>query len=447
MRINAIRSAGAVAALAVVAMGPGTARAAVAAPTTVDVPCSTSTLTLDMQAATGGETLNLAANCLYQLTSALPSVGRALTIKGNGATLERSTAPGTPSFAILTVTTGGSLKVGALSFRNGGSGLGGAVSDVPLGGAILNEGNSVYVNGGTFYGNTAEIGGAIENDLGGALTVRGAAFSHNSAAFGGAIDNESTASVTNSIFTGNTALEWGGAVLTAANGTVTNCIFVHNTAFLGGGLFTTFNATVNGSAFQFNQAEFNGGAIFDDGTLSLSHGRFGGNAASGSGGGLYGDIFGQSTITGSTFSRNQANLGGGIENENVANLTNTRMVGNTAGQFGGGIYTDWVLAATKSQITQNSAGGDGGGIYNTDSFGPPGTVSLGDTMVFGNHPDDCVGCTAAGPGRLFAPARAASARQAPLALPGAAAPAGIKRLAQTVTRGHDTLVIGANPGR
>jgi polymorphic membrane protein len=449
MHINVFKAAaGVAAALAALAVSPAAAQAAPAAPAAVNVPCNSAALAASISGASSGGALSLAPLCVYRLTAALPDVSQALTIHGNAATLERSTASGTPSFTILTVTTGGSLTVSGLNFRNGGSGRGGAESDTPAGGALNNQGDSLSVTGGAFYGNTAEVGGAIENNFGSNLAVHGAVFNHNSAAFGGAIENDSTGLLTGDTFVGNTAMEWGGAVLTSSEGTLTNCIFLRNTAFLGGGVFATFDATVNSSAFEFNQAQFNGGAIFDDGNLALSAGRFGGNAASQSGGGLYDDIFGQSTVSGSTFSHNRAPVGGAVDNEDVLTLYHTRMSQNSADQFGGGVFTDWVMSATNSTITRNSASSGGGGIYNSDFFGPPGSVTLTSTMVASNQPDNCVNCpTTGGPNRLYAPAQAAAGRSKPLALPGAAAPAGIEKLAKTVTRGHDVLVVGARPSR
>ncbi len=447
MHLNVFKpAAGAAVVLAALAVSPAAAQAAPAAPGTVDVPCSAAALAAGISGASDGAALSLAPLCVYRLTAALPAVSQSLTIHGNAATLERSTAPGTPSFTILTVATGGSLTVSGLSFRNGGAGRGGPVSDTPAGGALNNAGDSLSVTGGTFYGNTAEVGGAIENNFGSNLTVRGAVFNHNSAAYGGAIENDGTGSLAGNTFVANAAMEWGGAVLTSSEGTLTNCIFLRNTAFLGGALFATFDATVNADAFQFNQAQFNGGAIFDDGNLTLSAGRFGGNAASQSGGGLYDDIFGQATVSGSTFSHNQAPVGGAVDNEDVLSLYRTRMSQNGAGQLGGAVFTDWVMSATNSTITRNSASTGGGGIYNSDFFGPPGSVTLTNTMVASNQPDNCENCAAAGgPNRLYAPAQAG--RPKPLALPGAAAPAAIEKLAKTVTRGHDVLVVGAKPSR
>ena len=90
---------------------------------------------------------------MYVLTTPLPTISQNLIINGNGATVERSTATGTPAFVILTVS-GGTLSLHKLSFTNGD----GAIS-------VTGSGN-LSVNGGTFSQNQAPQGGAIDIDGG-----------------------------------------------------------------------------------------------------------------------------------------------------------------------------------------------------------------------------------------------------------------------------------------
>src|ERR1700686_4592510 len=159
-----LKLAGAVAATAavgaVVAFWPG--QAALAAPaSSAYVPCSASALATALSAVSSGETLFLVGKCTYHLVAALPDITTNLTIVGNGATLERSYAGGTPDFTILTVDGGessGDLTLFDVNFRNGGGG-----SDY-YGGAIYNDGD-VTVHGGSFADNySGEYGGAIYSD-------------------------------------------------------------------------------------------------------------------------------------------------------------------------------------------------------------------------------------------------------------------------------------------
>jgi hypothetical protein len=141
-------AAGAVAAGAITAAGLCAAPAALAAAAATDVPCSVTALAADISSASSGETLSLAAGCVYDLTAGLPVISQDLTIDGNAATLERSDAAGTPAFVILQAD-GGALAISKLNFRNGK----GAISVTGL--------TSLTVNGGTFTANTATYGGAI----------------------------------------------------------------------------------------------------------------------------------------------------------------------------------------------------------------------------------------------------------------------------------------------
>ena len=145
---------------AATAMAAGVQPALAAAASPVSVPCSTTALASAMTSAASGETIRLAAGCDYVLTAALPPVSASLTIQGRGATLERSTAPGTPEFAILTVNTA-DLSVSNLTFSNG---YGGAIDMNETTDQNPSPTNSITVTHATFTGNT---GGAI--NLGGEL--------------------------------------------------------------------------------------------------------------------------------------------------------------------------------------------------------------------------------------------------------------------------------------
>jgi hypothetical protein len=324
----AIAGAGAVLA----APGPA-ARAAATQQTTV--PCSVRALSAAIAAAASGTTLELPDKCTYRLATALPAVGTPLTIAGNGSTIERSTAPGTPDFTMLTVASGGSLTVRDLSFRDGTAQNAAA--------AIVSDG-TLTVTGGAFTGNTTSgYGAAIGNY--GTLTVSGAAFSGNRAADGGAIVNFGT-------------------------------------------------ATITASSFQGNEASFSGGALHNEGSISITGGAFTGNTATADGGGLFNGVDGtRDTVSGTNFSGNHARNGGSLYNEDVLTLTGALIAGSSAAGDGGGIYSDWVLTAARSAITANTAAGDGGGLYNGSDFGSPGSVTFTSVMFAGNQPDDCAPAT------------------------------------------------------
>ena len=174
----------------------------------VPVACSAAALAAALSSAGEGATLTLAARCTYRLTAGLPAVSEDLSIVGHGATLQRSTAPGTPKFAIIEVNDGGPT-VSDLNFRNG----------VP---AIDFAGTGVLtVNGGLFSGNKG-AGAITDTSPGSGPQVNGATFTRNTTADnGGAIYDDADAggaTVTNSTFYGNNAAGSGGAIIDTAQG-------------------------------------------------------------------------------------------------------------------------------------------------------------------------------------------------------------------------------------
>jgi predicted outer membrane repeat protein len=306
--------------------------AARAQPATVQVPCSAAALASAVAGASDGATLGLAPRCSYDVTASLSPAVANLTIRGNGATVERGQAAGTAPFTMLAVPPQTSLTISDLSFTGG------------LPSAISNDG-TLAVSGGTFAGNDATA------------AVNG---------FGAAIGNTGTL-------------------------TVTGTVFMCNQSTDGGAIANQGAATIADSTFLDNRASFSGGAIHNEGPLTVTGSRFAGNSAGATGGGgaIFNGVDGSpDSVTGTLISNNQALDGGGVYNEDVVSLTRTRISGNHATGQGGAIYTDWVLTAASSTVTGNSASG-GGGLYDGDFFGPLGTVSLTGVSLAGNQPDNC----------------------------------------------------------
>jgi hypothetical protein len=188
-------------------------------------------------AAGGPNTITLAAGTIFVLSAVdnttlgatgLPVIAANdnLTIAGNGDTIERSTASGTPAFRLLEVASGGALALSNLTLQGGWSI---DQSGPGLGGAILNQG-ALTLNGVTVQDNTAQAtdgleffggaGGGIYSS--GALTLAGCTIQNNHA-LGGTLQNGlaayggglyvagGTASLTNVTLSGNTAQGGNGA--------------------------------------------------------------------------------------------------------------------------------------------------------------------------------------------------------------------------------------------
>ena len=267
-----------------------------------------------------------------------------------------------------------------------------------VGGGILNKGGTLTLNNDLLCNNQAvgrstideaAVGGAIANKFGGTLTVSGCWFSGNQAlgsetgnAFGGAIDNNGA---------------WFGATAT-----ITNSHFIDNLARGGDG-----GNAPNGDAFNGLGL---GGALMNDnrGTLSVSGCTFTGNEA-----------LGGSNIAGSATDRRLGNgNGGALLNVAVATVTDSTFTGNKAqggsnntggpsvqymgNGIGGGIATNVFpgggfpqsLTVTDCTFTNNQAVGGAdnvGGVVTGLGFGGGLAAYLGATVTvvngvfYGNH--------------------------------------------------------------
>lgn len=127
-----------------------------------------------------------------------------------------------------------------------------------------------------------------------------------------------------------------------------------------------------------------GGAIADFERVTLRDSTIMGNSASGAGGGLY--IARKGTINNSTISDNEGASGGGIYfagNDALA-VNNSTISGNRATATGGGINHagSGVGTLASSTVTSNRADSDGNG--SGSGGGVAGSVSLKNTVLYGN---------------------------------------------------------------
>jgi parallel beta-helix repeat protein len=254
------------------------------------------------------------------------------------------------------------------------------------GGGIFDQGGKVTVAGSTLARNFAfdDKGGAIFSMTGDVL-VTDSRLTANTANNGGAIDDEAgNVTLVRATVDRNIAFENGGGIraptkmVTLQNSTVRNNVAgqpTDDTTGLGGGMFVdhakVFNSTISG-----NTAFGSGGGIFADFFVDLTNCTVSGNLALGiapedhtnsGGGGIFG---GAATLINCTVSGNTASggAGGGI-NVVDADLTNSTVSGNRATAVvrggGGGIFA---LAGSfrNSTIVENFAAGNGGGVLTRD---------------------------------------------------------------------------------
>jgi hypothetical protein len=239
-------------------------------------------------AAGGTNTITLAKKTTFTLTqvnnttdgpTGLPVIasGDNLTIVGNGDTIERSTASGTPDFRLFDVASSASLTLNNLTLQNGvafGSGNG---AD---GGAIYSNG-SLALSSVTLTGNAAYVGGGIYIAAGSGASLGQDTFTYNTA-YG-------STSVANLGVAGG-AIYVGGA-LNSSGDTFENNGF--SSSGLGGAVCVAGgSATMTGDLVQNNGAFAaifitNAGVVFCHDTI---RDNYGGGIESYPGGGGFADM-------------------------------------------------------------------------------------------------------------------------------------------------------------
>lgn len=219
----------------------------------------------DCPAGSGADTLELAADGIYTLADApaeltadgpngLPSIITAITLNGNGATIERSPVDGTPPFRLVHVAATGDLTVQDLTFRGGSTSAAlNLLFPSNAGGGLLSRG-TLTLTQSTISGNDAFIGGGLAV-VGSTLTCLVSTLSNNNASEGGGLAAlDSAATVINSTISDNSAC--GGGGLTALDSTVTviNSTISKNLALIGGGILNDGTVTLTNTILA-NTAE------------------------------------------------------------------------------------------------------------------------------------------------------------------------------------------------
>ena len=188
---------------------------------------------------------------------------------------------------------------------------------------------------------------------------------------------DGSTTISNSTFSGNSALEGGSIYISGGPLTITNSTFTNNSAFANGGAIDCDTAAViNDSTFIGNSAVLNGGGVLSNAGLNVSNSTFAGNSSLfGAGVANFGSI---ATISDSTFSDNSA------------------ISDPARGEGGGGIGTEVGTTIVSNSILTGNSGGNcveynGGtlsnGGYNISDDGSCGlsTASGADNQVIGDN--------------------------------------------------------------
>jgi hypothetical protein len=290
-----------------------------------------------------------------------------LTIIGNGDTIERSTAAGTPVFRLVDVASGGSLTLENVTLQNGLA-FGWGVS--AEGGAVFNQG-TLTLTGATVYNNTAQgdngFDGVVTNSkLKNGQSLDGQAGAD--AAGGGIWSSGSVTLQGGTTLQGNAALGGqggaGGRSQTAAGSGSTGG------GGFGGGLYEAGgSATITSATVAYNAA-FGG----TGGTSDLIYIGPSGDGGIGSGGGVYvangtlnmGDPQGLSSVT---VQYNRARGGSGGEDYFGDYSFSSGRGGNGSG--GGIAVAAGTVTLTFVEVLSNTATGGFGGAP-SDGLGPSG---------------------------------------------------------------------------
>ncbi len=243
---------------------------------TINVPGDYATIQEAIDAASPGDTINVAAGTYYENITLKDGV----EMLGAGAGVTIIDGGGSGS-VVTAVGVGTGTKLDGVTITNGSA---------DEGGGMYNYNSSLAVTNCTFSGNTADDGGGMFNYY-------------------------SSPEVTNCIFSGNSAVIGGGIYNYATSPIVSRCVFSGNLASFGGGMSNTLSSpTVTNCTFSGNTADDDGGGVWNAASSpTVTNCIFSGNSA-GSGGGIYNRDESFPIVTNCTFSGNSADNGGGIWN-------------------------------------------------------------------------------------------------------------------------------------
>lgn len=259
----------------------------------------------------GEDVIQLAPDAIYTLSridheaeggNALPAVVDTLTMLGNGATLQRGDAPGTPLFRLLRVAKGGALSLKQLRMRNGATGRG-------FDGAAIWSTGTLALSECTLEDNqSGDDGGAIRSD--GVLRIHDSVLRKNSARGRGGV---------------------GGAIQThsqfgAADTVIARTALENNEAWAGGGALWLLGSTaLDRVTLTGNRAGDRGGAVMNYGDLKLDQVNITGNQAVVTGGGLF--TYGPARLIDSMVIGNHAMIASDCEGAVLASASS--QIGNT----------------------------------------------------------------------------------------------------------------------
>jgi predicted outer membrane repeat protein len=274
------------------------------------------------------------------------------------------------------------------------------------------NGSSLYGGHRGFYFHSGEDADSI---LDGLTIISGYAYDG-----GGIYCGESSPTITNCIFTGNSARSPGGAMYNSGRDSViANCTFSGNWATRGGAIYNvgrnsaitncTFSGNLAGKRYKYasggaiynvgrnsaianctftdNSADTNGGAIHNNGgNPAITNCAFIGNSAYW-GGAIYSG-YSETIITNCSFTGNSAEYGGAMyKHGRNSVVTNCTFSNNSAALSGGAMFDEWGNSAIiNCTFSGNLASSSGGAIFNDDS-----STTVTSCILWGNSYEQIYG--------------------------------------------------------
>ena len=306
-----------------------------------------------------------------------------LILTGAGATT--TIIDGNHLDRVLNIRISVTARVSGVKIENG------EVGSQAFQGAGIGNFGDLTLTDSIVTGNAAVEAGGIFN-LFGTLQMNNVTVSDNTATLNvGGISNQGNAILTNVSVSGNEAASFGGGIENGGSLNLTDSAVSSNTALLGGGILNAGTLAVAASTIKGNNAVDVGGGIFNFNVpLTITRSIISGNGAGDLGGGIANEG-GSLALVNSTVSGNIANEGAGIHNTGSAVLANGTVSSNVGSLQGGGIFNDGSVTL-KNTIVANNNGGDCANLpvtsdgHNLDSdgscaLGGPGDISSTDPQL------------------------------------------------------------------
>ena len=248
---------------------------------------------------------------------------------------------------------------------------------------------------------SSDDGGAIYCDDTSTLTLTDVVVSNNEAYVGGALWSACSLDISNSTFSDNTADSDAGAIF-VDDGTmaISKSTFSGNKTTSGdaGAVYDDSgspDASISESVFSGNTSAGDAGALFVYADMLVTDSTFQGNSAEEHGGAL--KARNDLTMIGCTVSANDAGgMGGGLmfENGTTNFLINTTVSGNDAGESGGGMavgasFGTATVSLHNVTVTDNTADVDetddgfGGGVA-IEGSSPNSVLNIENSIIAGN---------------------------------------------------------------